>query len=842
MSTQPSRPGDGRSAGAVPAVPMVHLTIDGQPVAVPKGTTVYQAARQAGIEIPVFCYHDRMPPLGACRMCFIEVEKMPKLMTSCTLEAGEDMVVRTQTDRVKEGQRGILEFLLVNHPLDCPICDKGGECPLQDNTLRFGPGRSRFIERKRTFRKHIRMGPVLVLDRERCILCWRCSRFGEIIAGDDALKGFERGFQSQIATPFLEPVESKFIGNTISICPVGALTSATYRFRSRPWDNRHVRSVCPHCGVGCATDLNVRGTDLTRTQAREHPDLNDIWLCDKGFFGYEFVTSGERLRTPLVRRDGVLRQASWDEALGVVAAHLRSVPADQVGVMGGARSTNEDDYLLLRLFRGIVGTNNIDFRTETAQPQPGGSASWGLDISLADVERADAIVLLGCDLTEEYPVLWLRVKKAIDRGARLVIANPWGLEIDRWASACLVYRSGTEALLLHALAAGGDPEQGSATGVAADHLRGVRDRIAGARRPLLLIGRTALEQPAAGDIAAAAQAFCAQSRETGGEPALGILRGRGNSGGAQMLGLLPDMLPGYRPIGDPAARSAVEAEWGHPVPTSPGRTVRGMLEAARGGALGVLYVVGADPAADYPDAHAWEAARRGLRALIVHDLFLTRTAAAADVVLPALAYAEKAGTVGNIEGRVQHQDQALLGPGEARSDSEIFAELAQRLGTPFGFASWEEIFAEIGRLVPGWAEEARIVPPRTPAGDGSASSPPIAPNPSPGANGDLVLVVGTRLFDRGTMVLRCPGVRGQAGEPFVGLHPDDAAPRGIAAGAPCEVRSHQGALRLPARIMAGLGRGHAYVPRGYGSAPAAALLDERGPVAVTVRPVETGGP
>jgi len=268
MSAQPSPPGDGRRADAVPAVPMVHLTIDGQQIAVPKGTTVYKAAQQAGIEIPVFCYHDRMPPLGACRMCFVEVEKMPKLMTSCTLEAGEDMVVKTQTDRVKQGQQGILEFLLVNHPLDCPICDKGGECPLQDNTLRFGPGRSRFIETKRTLRKHIRMGPVLVLDRERCILCWRCSRFGEIIAGDDALKGFERGFQSQIATPFLEPVRSKFIGNTISICPVGALTSATYRFRSRPWDNRHIRSVCPHCGVGCATELNVRGTDRARTRAR----------------------------------------------------------------------------------------------------------------------------------------------------------------------------------------------------------------------------------------------------------------------------------------------------------------------------------------------------------------------------------------------------------------------------------------------------------------------------------------------------------------------------------------------------------------------------------------------
>jgi NADH-quinone oxidoreductase subunit G len=383
-------------------VQMVHLTIDGRAVAAPRGTTVYQAAQQAGIEIPVFCYHDRMPPLGACRMCFVEIEKMPKLVTSCTQEVGEDMVVRTHTDRVKQGQHGILEFLLVNHPLDCPICDKGGECPLQDNTLKFGPGQSRFIETKRTFRKHIRMGPVLVLDRERCILCWRCVRFGEIIAGDDALKGFERGYHSQIGTPFTEPVNSKFIGNTMEICPVGALTSATYRFRSRPWDNEHVKSVCPHCGCGCATTLNVRGGQVTRTRPRESPEVNDIWLCDKGFFGYEFVNSPERLTAPLVRRDGALHEATWEEALDRVASALRAAAPQAVGVMGGTRTTNEDNFLLLHLFRGVLGTNSIDFRTETAHPLPAGRAPWGLDITIADVERADAIVLLGCDLTEEY--------------------------------------------------------------------------------------------------------------------------------------------------------------------------------------------------------------------------------------------------------------------------------------------------------------------------------------------------------------------------------------------------------------------------------------------------------
>ncbi len=820
-------------------VQMVHLVIDGQPVAVPKGTTVWQAALQAGVEIPVFCYHDRMPPLGACRMCLVEIEKMPKLVTSCTQEAGEDMVVRTGTERVRQGQQAILEFLLINHPLDCPICDKGGECPLQDNTLKFGPGQSRFAETKRTFRKHIRMGPVLVLDRERCILCWRCTRFGEIIAGDDALKGFERGYHSQIASPFMEPVNSKFIGNTIAICPVGALTSATYRFRARPWDTRRVRSVCPHCGCGCATELDVRGEDLARTRAREHREVNDVWLCDKGFFGYEFVRSPDRLTVPLVRENGELREVSWNRALAHVVAALRSTPPDGIGVIGGTRSTNEEDYLLLRLFRGIVGTNSIDFRADTAHPQPAAAAPWGLDIPIADVERSDVIVLVGCDLTEEYPIIWLRVKKAVDGGARLIIANPWKLEISRWASHSMTCRWGTEAVVLGAFAGRESPEGAAGvTGTDAGHLRSAAEALGGAARPLILVGRTALEQPGAADVLAAVDGV----RAACGNAAVGILRGRGNSGGAQMLGLLPDLLPGYRPLADATARAALEAVWGRPIPSAPGRTVRGMLEAARAGALGILYVVGADPATEYPDARAWEEARKGVRLLVVHDIFLTGTAAAADVVLPALTYAEKTGTVGNIEGRVQRHDQALLGPGTARSDAEIFSLLAMRLGVPFGFASWEGVLAEIGRVVPGWSEEARLVPPRPalrhpPADDAPAAKGALAQGGAPTANGALTLLVGTRLFDRGTMALRCPGVRGQAGGPFVAIPPEDASRLRIDDGAVCEVRSSSGALCLPARVWAGLHPGHAYVPRGYESAPVTRLLDERGPVAVTIRPV-----
>jgi NADH-quinone oxidoreductase subunit G len=815
-------------------VQMVHLTIDGQAVTVPKGTTVWQAARQIGIEIPIFCYHDRMPPLGACRMCFVEIEKMPKLATACTQEVGEDMVVRTQSERVKAGQQGILEFLLVNHPLDCPICDKGGECPLQDNTLKFGPGQSRFIETKRTFRKHIRMGPVLVLDRERCILCWRCVRFGEIIAGDDALKGFERGYHSAIGTPFTEPVNSKFIGNTMEICPVGALTSATYRFRSRPWDNRAAQSVCPHCGCGCTTTLNIRGEEITRTRPREHPEVNDIWLCDKGFFGYEFTNSRERLTRPLVRQDGALREATWDEALDRVAAALRPAPPQTIGVMGGARTTNEDNLLLLHLFRGVVGTNHIDFRTETAYPEAATRAPWGLDVAIAEVERAGAILLAGCDLSEEYPIIWLRVKKALDRGARLIIVNPWELEIARWASHSLVHRSGTEVALLDALAARQSVEgAAAAAGVSAEVLASAAAAWTSASSRLILVGRAALERPDAGAVLDAVDRLRAAHGAD-----LGVLRGRGNSGGAQLLGLLPDRLPGHRPLTDGPARAALEAVWGRSIAAAPGHTVRGMLEAARAGALRALYVVGADPALDYPDAAAWRDARRQLGFLAVHELFLTETAASADVVLPVLGYAEKAGTVCNIEGRVLRQDQAILGPGSARPDSTIFSEIARRLGTMLAYASWEEVFAEIGHLIAGWREDARFPCPRSAAVPDEAGALSGRAQPAAGAaNGTFTLLAGRRLFDRGTMAVRCPGIRDQAGDPFVALHPDDAARLGLAEGAPCDVRSGRGALRLSARIWGGVQPGHAYVPLGYETAPVNALLDERGTIRVTIRPL-----
>jgi NADH-quinone oxidoreductase subunit G len=765
-----------------PSLGTVTLTIDGHTVTVPKGMTVYHAARAAGIDIPVFCYHDRMPPLGACRMCFVRVEKMPKLQTSCTLVATDGMVVDTHGSEVKAGQEAILEFLLINHPLDCPICDKGGECPLQDQTFRWGPGRSRFVEPKRDFAKPVSLGPVLALDRERCILCWRCVRFGEIVAGDDALKGFERGFTSEINTAFTLPVESKFIGNTIAICPVGALTSKTYRFRARPWDNQPVASTCTHCGLGCAVWFDARGGEIQRVRAREDRAINDIWLCDLGFFGHDYVSANDRLTTPLVRRNGRLEAATWDEALDLVASKIRESTArgpGRVAFLGGRRLSNEDAFFASRLFRQVVGTPHLDHRVDAAPFGASLQVDWGLRASIDEIAGGDVFVLLGCDLTEEYPVLWLRLKGAIDRGAALMILHAKRVEIYRYARWERVVRydrlSGAAEDLAAAVERGGEP--GSAAAV-----------LAAGRRVHVFVGRAALDGPGSQALLRAAARMAGTVDGT-----LHIMRGRGNDLGAARFGLMP--APGG---------------WAAPE----------ILRQAAGGAIDVLYVAGSDPATSVADPMVWDAARQGVGCLVVNDAFLSTTALSADVVLPALVLPEKDGTVTNLEGRTLPLRAAAAGSGQARADREIFSLLAARLGALFTYGTAEEVAAEMraqaGDLRVG---EILSVPPVRVDRVVDAGGGPALPQ----ADG-MLLVATDHLFMQGAMTGRCKGVIGLAGPPYCLMHPDDAARLGVNDRTLVELATAHGRLVLQARTSDATAVGQILVPRGYDSAPVHHLL------------------
>ncbi len=621
----------------------IHLTIDGKEIAVPKGTTVYAAAKTLGREIPIFCYQDRMPPFGACRVCLVEVDKLPKLQASCTLEATEGMVVSTQSQRAIEGRKGILELLLINHPLDCPICDRGGECPLQEHTLNHGPGLSRFFEEKRRFKKAIPLGPVLMLDRERCIVCARCTRFGDHISGDHALEFIDRGFRTEVGTPDGGPAASKFIGNTIQICPVGALTSNVYRFRARPWDNDSVQSTCTLCPVGCSLILDSRDGEILRTRACENREVNDMWLCDKGWFGYEFSSHRDRLTTPLIRRLGELVPASWEEALTLVASKMQKGKANgRLAAFGGNPLTIEENYLFQQLFRKAAGVDHIDHRIGMPLlnlAQEGLPA--GMQISIGECEELSAACLLGLDLTEEFPVIWLRLKQAINKGAQVQFIGHYAPEITHHLASTVLHAPGQELEMLQKIL----PEIAEMKGA-------------------LFVGRQYLAHPNRTAILAALLDF----KNKHPEVSLNIMEGSGNSMGARYAGMHPNVGP-----------QGVRLE-------KPGLNALQVLEEAGNSGWQLLYVAGANPVACLPH-DLWKAARAKLDFLVVQDLFLTETAKQADVVLPTLSYLEKEGSFLNIEGRLQKLKPGKFIPENIYSDGVIFSLIGKKMNTTLAVPS-----------------------------------------------------------------------------------------------------------------------------------------------------------
>src|SRR5436190_1442363 len=437
---------------------LVHLTIDDIPIAVPPGTLVWAAAQQAGIEIPIYCYHPKMPPLGACRMCFVEIEKLPKPpQTACTTPVSEGMIVHTKTEKVLKARRGTLEFLLINHPLDCPICDKGGECDLQDFTLRHGPGGTRFDQYKRHYSKPIPVSEDVFLDRERCILCQRCTRFSSEISMDNGLVMISRGYKMEVGTAPDSAFDSIFSGNTVEICPVGALTATAYRFKARPWELKHIPSVCNNCSVGCNVRVDVRVDKIMRNMSRQNDAIDDGWLCDRGRWGFEYVNSPQRLRTPMIRRNGQLVAVAWEQAFYTIALRLSEITkkygASAIGGIGSTRTTNEDAYLFQKLLRQVIGTPHVDHH-HGYFPGPRDALTgkpWMMTNSIAEIEQASHIILVASDPYQRQPILNLRIKKAMKAGASIYIVNSAETELDRFAASKITipqYGAGTAAKLL----------------------------------------------------------------------------------------------------------------------------------------------------------------------------------------------------------------------------------------------------------------------------------------------------------------------------------------------------------------------------------------------------------
>jgi NADH-quinone oxidoreductase chain G len=832
------------------------LTIDGQEIQCDAGCTVYEAATGAGIHIPTFCHHEKLVPVGACRMCLVEIEGARGLQTSCTTPVREGMVVKVHTSPAAvKARKANLEFLLTNHPLDCPVCDKGGECPLQNQALQDGPGQSRYVEPKRHKAKRKPLGEFIVIDQERCVLCWRCIRFLDEWAGDHQLDLFGRGAETRLDTFPGRPLTSKWQGNTIDICPVGALTSRVFRFEARVWELCNTPSICPLCAVGCNLVLGEKNNELRRITPRENLEVNDAWLCDRGRFGHAFVDHPDRLATPLVRRNGELQPATWDEALDLVARRLREiVEADgpqAIGGLGSARSTNEANYLFQRFLRTVVGTNNVDHLGR----MPAGATPLR---SLPDLERRDVFVLLGFDPSSEAPLIELWIKKAVLRhGAQVIVVNPWQIELAAHGgsssmSLWLGYRPGGEAALLNGLAraildAGGETRQGAARTTNLDEFRAwlrnvnpspemrqAAERLAQARRPILLYG----PRWAGGIDPLANLALLLGGAEVAFVPE------EANTLGALEMGVAPDLYPGRQPFRDTQVRSRLASFWGGKLSPLDGLDCNGMLAAAREGRLQAMWVVGSDPASEC--RAAGEALGR-LPFLVVQDLFLTETAQLAEVVLPAASFAEIEGSYVNLTGRVQRLGAALRPPGhrlgsgtpQARADWAIITDVAQRMldtkrRKMWDFSTAADILDEIAKVVPAYrgldyarmGEQGWQPPIREPAARRAFTR--VEPeSPIPNTQYPLTLITGRLFYDRGTLLSRSAPIQNVVPEAFVMLHPSDAAKLGLADGDEVTVESAQGQLQLRLKVSDDVAPGVAYAPLNLSAVPLNVLFAER---------------
>jgi NADH-quinone oxidoreductase subunit G len=771
---------------AQPVPDAVHVTIDGVEIAVPKGTLIIRAAELIGIQIPRFCDHPLLDPIGACRQCLVHVDGQPKPPASCTTVCTEGMVVRTQlTSPVAEkAQRGIMEMLLVNHPLDCPMCDKGGECPLQNQAMSAGAGETRFTGTKRKFPKPIALSAQVLLDRERCVQCARCTRFAEQVAGDPLIELIERGPQEQVGIADGVPFDSYFSGNTVQICPVGALTGASYRFRARPFDTVSTPSVCEHCAAGCLQRTDYRRGNVTRRLAGSAPEVNTEWNCDKGRWAFAYATAPDRLISPLVRdAEGVLRPASWPEALDAAARGLAAARG-RAGVLTGGRVTLEDAYGYAKFARLALGSNDIDLR---ARPHSSEETRFLADyvagqdsgVSYTVLEQAPAVLLAGFEPEDESPIVFLRLRSAVRAGRTDVysiaaLASPG---LGRLSGQLLLTPPGGEAVLLDRLAdPGGTPR--------ADEVIAAASAALGQAGSVILVGERLAEVP--GALSAAVRL----ASQTGAR--LAWIPRRAGERGAVEAGALPGLLPGGRLVMDGAARAEVARAWGvASLPEEPGRDTGAMLAAAAEGELDALVIAGVDPA-DLPDPETALAAIERTGFIVSLELRASAITDRADVVFPVAAVAEKSGTFVNWEGRPGEFGVALPVPG-ARSDLQVLHDIADAMDTHLGLPDVASARRELAALGAG------VATPGAPHGAlaGSAFSSGEHVNPTPG---EALLATWHNLLDAGRMQDGEPNLAGTARAAVAKMSAVTAAEAGVAAGAKVTVSTSRGAITVPVEI------------------------------------------
>jgi NADH-quinone oxidoreductase subunit G len=670
-----------------PAGREVTITIDGREVSATEGEMLHDAARKGDVEIPYFCYEPKLgDPVGACRMCLVEIEGIPKLQTSCSTPVREGMVVHTRTEQVKEAQNSVVEFLLVNHPLDCPVCDKGGECPLQDISYGWGPGKSRVIDEKRHFEKPIELSPLVAIDRERCILCYRCVRFSQEVSEDAQLQLIDRGDRTYVGTFDDRPYVAPFQGNITDICPVGALTNYTYRFRARPWDIEHAGSVCTICPSQCNVSFTVRDEKVKRVLTRDNHEVDDGWLCDRGRYGFEMFDAEERIDGPRLKGGA---EAGWEQAVEAVAAGLRAAadidhtpvgsnsatPRRVAAIVGDA--SNEEGFLVQRIIRDALGSPHIDSRPSRG-PKAGvlrRLAEPAISAKVSDIDDADAILVLGTDPLHSSPILDLRVRKAIRRnGAKLVVATERPTALDGGAEAIARYAPGQGAHFVSELA--------GAIGGTENVASPVAETLREAEKVVVIWG----ERIGREDGAAEALLDVASAAGMAGTEGAGLLEipDTTNARGLREAGCLPDAGPGL-------------------VETAAGMSTEEIRAGLESGEISALILFGADPLRDFPDTKAWETALTACDFLVSFSMHENATTAKADVVLPLETHAEKDGTVTHPDGRLQRVRPSASRPRFVQPNIVVLGELAKALGLDTGINSQPTAFAALTEAVPFYA-------------------------------------------------------------------------------------------------------------------------------------------
>jgi NADH-quinone oxidoreductase subunit G len=678
----------------------VTIVVDGREIPAEEGEMLHDAARKGDVEIPYFCYEPKLgDPVGACRMCLVEIEGIPKLQTSCSTPVRDGMVVHTRTEQVKHAQSAVVEFLLVNHPLDCPVCDKGGECPLQDITQGWGPGKSRVIDEKRHFPKPIELSPLVAIDRERCILCYRCVRFSQEVAEDDQLQLLERGDRTFVGTFDDRPYVAPFHGNITDICPVGALTNYTYRFRARPWDIEEAGSVCTICPSQCNVSFTVRDEKVKRVLTRDNAEVDDGWICDRGRYGFEMFDAAERVGATRLRSG---EEPGWEAAIEAAAAGLRrasdldhsgagstsDAPSRVAAIVGDA--SNEEGYLVQRLVREALGSPHVDSRPSRGpgREQLVRLAQPRLSARVRDIDDADVILVLGTDPLHSSPILDLRVRKAIRRnGARLAVATERPTALDGGAEAIARYAPGEATHFLSELGAA----VGGAENVASPLAESLRD----AGRIVVLWGERIARDGATGALLSLADSLGIAAADGSG---LLEIPDTTNARGLRESGCLPDAGPG---LSETAPASTGPGEANSDLVGKPTEEIR---EALQSGEIESLILFGVDPLRDFPDTPAWEKALTACKHLVVFSMHENATTAKADVVFPLETHAEKDGTVTHPDGRLQRVRPSASRPGDIRPNIAVLSDLSTALDHDTGIDSQPKAFAALKQAIPFYAD------------------------------------------------------------------------------------------------------------------------------------------